>query len=90
MEKELMDNFEFMTSREISKSLAKKIKAIRKKKFKTQELFAKHIGMSFSAYSRFEKSGQISFQGFIDVIKGIDRVDEIARLFKQDKDVITW
>ena len=90
MDTNLKDNYEFMTSAEISKSLAVRIKAIRKKRFKTQELFAKHIGMSFGKYARFEKTGQISFVGFIDIVKGLDRVEEIAVLFDEDKEVIKW
>jgi len=90
MSSDLKSNYEFMTSAEISKSVALKIKKIRKKRFKTQELFAKHIGMSFGKYARFEKSGQISFQGFIDIIQGLDRVEEIVVAFNEDKEVIEW
>ena len=90
MNNDLKNNYEFMTSAEISKSLAVRIKVIRKKRFKTQGLFAEHIGMSFGKYARFEKTGQISFEGFIDIVKGLDRVEEIAVLFEQDKEVIKW
>ena len=86
----LNNDFEFMTSAEVSKSIAKKIKAIRKNRFKTQELFAKHIGISYAKYARFEKSGQIQFVDFIEVIKGIDRIDELKDLFEKKEDVITW
>ncbi|QOY53212.1 hypothetical protein [Candidatus Sulfurimonas baltica] len=90
MNNQLKNNYEFMTSAEIVKSLALKVKVIRKKRFKTQELFAEHIGMSFGKYARFEKTGQISFQGFLDIIKGIDRIEEIAVLFNEDKKIIKW
>ena len=90
MNNDLKNNYEFMTSAEIGKSLAVRIKVIRKKRFKTQELFAEHIGMSFGKYARFEKTGQISFEGFIDIVKGLDRVEEIALLFDEDKEVIKW
>ena len=90
MDNNLKNNYDFMTSAEIAKSLAVKIKAIRKKRFKTQELFAQHIGMSFGKYARFEKTGQISFQGFIDIVKGLDRTQEIVGLFHEDKEFIKW
>ncbi|MCF6308895.1 MAG: hypothetical protein L3J19_00245 [Sulfurimonas sp.] len=86
----LSDNYEFMTSAEINKSIAQNIKIIRKRKFKTQELFAKHIGMSYGKYARFEKTGQISFQGFIDILKGIDRVEEITKICNIDSEAIQW
>lgn len=86
----LENDFEFMTSTEITKSIAKKIKLIRKKQFKTQEIFAKHIGMSLGSYARFEKTGQISFKGFIEILKGVQRVDEISDLFALHVEEISW
>jgi DNA-binding XRE family transcriptional regulator len=79
-----------MTSGEINKALAKKIQLIRKKHFKSQTLFATHINMSLGTYARFEKTGQVSLKGFIDILKGIERVDEIANLFKEEKEDIQW
>jgi len=67
---------------EVIKLLAKNIKEIRKQRFKTQELFAKHIGMTYSKYARFEKSGQISLDGFIEIVKGLNMLDEFINLFK--------
>jgi len=87
---ELKNDFEFMTSLEISKEIAKKIKTIRKKRFKTQELFAKHIGISYSKYARFEKSGQIQFVDFIEVVKGIDKVEDLQTIFNPKKELISW
>jgi len=90
MNDNLKNNYEFMTSSEIAKSLALKIKAIRKKRFKTQKLFAEHIGMNFNMYARFEQTGQISFPRFINIAKGLDVAEEIALLFSKDKDIIQW
>ncbi|MDF1877805.1 helix-turn-helix transcriptional regulator [Sulfurimonas sp. SAG-AH-194-L11] len=90
MNNDLKNNYGFMTSDEIAKSLAIKIKVLRKKKFKTQKEFAQHIGMSHGAYARYEKTGQISFSRFIDIVKGINRIDEIAALFDEKKKTITW
>ncbi|PHQ64678.1 MAG: hypothetical protein COB99_08390 [Sulfurimonas sp.] len=90
MDNRLNNNFEFMTSSEINKALAKKIQLIRKKHFKSQKLFSTHINMSLGTYARFEKTGQVSLKGFIDILKGIERVDEIADLFKEEKEDIQW
>jgi hypothetical protein len=37
-----------------------------------------------------KKTGQVSLKGFIDILKGIERVDEIANLFKEEKEDIQW
>ena len=70
------------------KFIAKKIKNIRKEKFKTQELFASHIGMSYSKYARFEKSGQVSFDGFIEILKGLNLFKEFDLLFKEGEETL--
>ena len=90
MNYDLKNSYEFMTSSEIAKSLALKIKAIRKKRFKTQKLFAAHIGMNFNMYARFEQTGQISFPEFINIARGLDMTEEIALLFSKDEDIIQW
>ena len=69
------------------KDIAKQVKSIRKKRFKTQELFAQKINMNYSKYTRFEKSGQISFEGFIDILSGLDILDDFKNLFKVDEKV---
>jgi len=66
---------------ETIKLLAKDIKEIRKKSFKTQELFAQHIGMTYSKYARFEKSGQISLDGFLEILQGLGKLDTFLDLF---------
>ncbi len=90
MNDDLKNSYEFMTSSEIAKALALRIKTIRKKRFKTQKLFAEHIGMNFNMYARFEQTGQISFKGFIDIAKGLGRIEDIALLFSKDEDTIQW
>lgn len=90
MDIDLKNNFEFMTSAEIAKALAKRVQTIRKKKFKTQKDFAEHIGMSYGTYARFEKTGQVSFIGFLDIVKGLDLMDEIIPLFEEEKQLIEW
>ena len=69
------------------KLIAKKIKNIRKEKFKTQELFASYIGMSYSKYARFEKSGLVSFDGFIEILKGLGLFESFDLLFKEGEEI---
>ena len=69
------------------KDIAKQVKSIRKKRFKTQELFAQKINMNYSKYTRFEKSGQISFEGFVDILSGLDILDDFKNLFELDEEV---
>ena len=66
---------------ETIKLLAKDIKEIRKKSFKTQELFSQHIGMTYSKYARYEKSGQISLDGFLEILQGLGKLDTFLDLF---------
>jgi len=86
----LKDNYEFMLDNEIIKEIAKKLKEIRKEKFKTQNDFATHIGIKYSRYARFEKSGQVQFIDFIKILRGLNRLDEIVDLFEHDKNAIEW
>ena len=69
------------------KNLAKDIKEIRKKSFKTQELFAQHIGMNYSKYARFEKSGQIALEGFLEILQGLGKLEDFFILFR-DKNLL--
>ena len=68
---------------ETIKLLAKDIKEIRKKSFKTQELFAQHIGMTYSKYARFEKTGKISLDGFLEIVHGLGKLETFLELFSQ-------
>ena len=90
MDNDLNADYSFLSSPAITKDLARKIKAIRKKKFKTQEIFAKHIGLTYSKYARFEKTGLIQLVDFIEVIKGLGIIDELQDLFQSRDEIIKW
>ena len=86
----LTDTFDFKTDKEIIKIIALRIKKIRKVTYKTQESFALHIGMTHGSYARFEKSGEVSFSGFVNILKGIGYIDKLDELLTQDNEVIKW
>lgn len=84
------ENYSFIPSPTVTKDIAKKIKVIRKKKFKTQVIFAKHIGLSHAKYARFEKTGLIQLVDFIEVLKGLELIHELQDLFEYKEEVIKW
>lgn len=83
-------NYEFLTSKEIAKEIANQVKIIRKKQFKSQKIFAQHIGMPEDTYARFERTGLISFTGLISVARGLESLPEIIKLFSIEKEIIEW
>ena len=66
------------------KNLAKDIKEIRKKSFKTQELFAQHIGMNYAKYAHFESTGKITFEGFLEILQGLGKLEDFFALFNEN------
>lgn len=75
-----MTPFELATTKEIIKELASRAKAKRKKIGMSQKEFAEHIGMKFSTYARFEKTGLISLNSFIDTMRGLYSIGDIEAL----------
>ena len=65
--------------------MSKRAKQKRKKnsaKYGTQKAFAAHIGMSFRSYQEFEISGKITLEKFIDVLRGLDAIEDSTELLK--------
>lgn len=75
-----MTPFELATTKEIIKELATRAKVKRKKIGMSQKQFAEHIGMKFSTYARFEKTGLISLVSFIDTIRGLYSIADLESL----------
>ena len=78
-------DFSLATTEEIIKELAQRAKQKRKKnsaKYGTQKAFAAHIGMSFRRYQEFEISGKITLEKFIDVLRGLDAIEDSTELLK--------
>lgn len=75
-----MTPFELATTKEIVKELASRAKAKRKQIGMSQKQFAEHIGMKFSTYARFEKTGLISFSNFVDTMRGLNSITDLEAL----------
>ncbi|MBL6969988.1 MAG: hypothetical protein ISR68_01165 [Campylobacterales bacterium] len=78
-------DFSLATTEEIIKELASRAKRKRKKNSKqygTQKEFAQHIGMSFRSYQEFEIRGKITLEKFIDVLRGLDALEESEHLLE--------
>ena len=84
------EDFTFLATPEIAKTLAKRIQVIRKQKFKTQAEFAQHLGLTYSKVSRFEKSGNIQFSDLLIILKALNLIDELQDLFVQKDEIIKW
>ncbi len=86
-------DFSLATTAEIIKELAQRAKQKRKKNmhyYGDQKSFAKHIGMSYRSYQQFEISGKITLEKFIDILRGLDSLDEIQGLLRpSDEDLFT-
>ena len=78
-------DFSLATTEEIIKELASRVKQKRKRnsaRYGTQKDFAAHIGMSFRSYQEFEISGKITLEKFIDVLRGLDALEDSQQLLK--------
>ena len=83
-------DFSLATTEEILKELGKRAKEKRKweiEYFGSQKDFAKHIGMTSRRYQEFEISGKITLEKFIDVLRGLEVLEDIQELLnKKDED----
>ena len=71
------------------KELSRRAKQKRKQDMQyygDQKKFAKHIGMTHRRYQQFEISGKITLEKFIDVLRGLNALDEIQNLLELGDD----
>lgn len=84
-------DFSLATTEEIIKELAQRAKQKRKRNmhyYGDQKVFAKHIGIGYRNYQQFEISGKITLEKFIDVLRGLDALEEVQGLLKpSDEDL---
>lgn len=81
-----MTPFELATTKEIVNELANRAKVKRKKIGMSQKEFADHIGMKFSTYARFEKTGLISLNNFVDTMRGLNSITDLEGLLIVDNE----
>ena len=81
-----MTPFELATTSEIVKTLAERAKVKRKKIGMSQKEFAEHIGMKYSTYARFEKTGLISLNNFVDTLRGLFSIGDLEALLIDEND----
>ncbi|MDY0365148.1 MAG: hypothetical protein GX118_06555 [Arcobacter butzleri] len=73
-------DFSLASSQEIAQELAARAKYKRKKfisQYGTQKEFSQHIGMSYRSYQEFEISGKVTLEKFIDILRGLDALEQI-------------
>ena len=78
-------DFSLATTDEIMKELSRRAKQKRKQDMQyygDQKKFAQHIGMTHRRYQQFEINGKITLEKFIDVLRGLNALDEIQHLLE--------
>ncbi len=78
-------DFSLATTEEIMKELSRRAKQKRKQDMQyygDQKKFSKHIGMTHRRYQQFEINGKITLEKFIDVLRGLNALDEIQGLLE--------
>ena len=66
------------------KDIASKIQKIRKEKFKSQKIFAQYLGMSYSNYAKFERTGHTSLENFFKILKALEIFEDFEALLNQN------
>ena len=78
-----MDNYNqiLFGPSDVSKTLAKRLKGIRKRKKITQHQLAARSNVSYASLCRFEQTGLISLESFIKICIELGVIDEVKDLF---------
>lgn len=66
---------------DVALELAKRLKAIRKRKRITQRQLASRCNVSYASLCRFEQTGLISLESFIKLSMELGVIDEVKDLF---------
>ncbi len=78
-----MDNFDqiLFAPSDVAQELAKRLKAIRKRRKITQQQLAARSNVSYASLRRFENTGLISLESFIKITMELGVVDDLKDLF---------
>ena len=67
----------------INKTIATRLRAIRRKQKVSQEKLWLMSGVSLGSIKRFERTGDISFNSLIKIATALGRIEEVENLFKK-------
>ncbi len=82
----LPTDISFLTNSEICSLLAKRIKQERLAQNLKQKEFAKRANISSSTYILFEKTGQISLERLVSIIRALGKIDVLSSFLDFDKE----
>ena len=77
----MIDKSAWKESSEINKTIAKRLRDIRRKQKISQEQLWLVSGVSLGSIKRFERTGDISFKSLIKIASALGRLDDIKKLF---------
>lgn len=78
-----MHKYIWETPEEISLSVAKNTKNLRKRLKISRKKMSEISGVSYGSIKRFEETGNISFVSLIKLAIALDGVDDIKRIFSE-------
>ena len=78
-------NFERKTSVEISRLLAGRIRAVRRRRRISQRRLSEASGVSLGSLKRFEQTGEVALLSLIKIAIALEIDDELLHLFEEVK-----
>ena len=72
--------YNLLTSKEIAKTLADRLKNLRLSKKWKRTTLAERSGVSVASLIRFEQTAQISLDNFLHLLSALGRLDEVEKL----------
>lgn len=67
---------------DIMRSMAEKVRALRKQSGLSQQELARRSGVSFGSLRRFESSGEISFESLLKIANVFNRLDDFNHVLE--------
>ena len=78
-----MISLEVKTSYDVAHELAARVKARRLELDLTQEGLARKAGMKLPTYRKFERTGEVSLRGILNIASALDMLDDFEGVFAQ-------